>query len=382
MRILAAALPFVVAASLAAQTPAFVGPRPDLTTITVHRNVEFRAATPEPLKLDLYRPKSDAVVPVVIFANVGNPGMKNFTGYIGWGEAVAGAGLAAVHYDSAWNSGFADFDALLAFLRTRASTYHLDLDRIVVWSGSSNVQLGLPVAMDPRRKEIRGAVVYYGDAEVQKIRLDVPLLYVRAGRDVPALNARIDKLVARAMQDNAPWTLVNVAAGSHGFDAFDTDLVARDTVVRTLEFMKAVTTPEVSTAYAALAEEAANAAAFARGEWDVAIEGYRRRLTTLPSDAEGHRRLGLALTEKKQYAEALISLERAYELGRRGTRDTVVPAAVAAAGAGNVARVIHWLDLALATPHAGTAASYLTDPRFARVREDPAFIAVIAKHTR
>lgn len=234
MRSIAVSLTLLVAVSLAGQTPRFVGPRPDLTKIAVHRNVEYRVAAGESLKLDLYRPAGEETVPVVVFANVGNPGMKDFAGYVGWGEAVAGAGMAAVHYNARRDNGMADFDAVLAFLRERAAVYHIDPTRLVIWSGSSNVLLGLPVAMDPKRTEVRGAVVYYGDAEIATIRLDVPLFYARAGRDVPALNARIDALTARAMKENAPWTVVNVAAGVHGFDAFDDDVVARDTVVRTL----------------------------------------------------------------------------------------------------------------------------------------------------
>jgi tetratricopeptide (TPR) repeat protein len=236
--------------------------------------------------------------------------------------------------------------------------------------------------MDPKRHEVRGAVMYYGDGEIAAFRHHVPVFIARAGRDTPALNARIDALVARALAANAPWTLVNVAAGVHGFDAFDTDQVAREVVVRTLAFMKEVTDPATSRAYAAGAEEAANSAAFARGDWDVAIAGYQRRLLAFPNDAEGHRRLGLALYEKQRFAEALPALEKAFDLGRRGARDTMIPAAVAAAGAGNVERAVYWLDKALATPFAGEARSYLSDPRFARVRSDPAFVALIDKYAR
>lgn len=265
-------------------------------------------------------------------------------------------------------------------MRERASSYGIDPNRVVIWCSSSNVRAGLPYVMDAKRGEVRGAVVYYGDADVAKIRLDVPLLYARAGRDVPALNERSDALVKRALGENAPWTVINVAAGVHGFDAFDDDPIARDVVVQTLEFMKKVTAPETSRTYAAAAEEAANAAAFARGDWDAAVAGYTRRVAARPSDAEGHRRLGLALTEKKRYAEALVAPEKAWELGRRGPRDTGIPAAVAAAGAGNVERAVHWLDVVLATPFGGDPASYRTDPRFEKIRESPAFIAVIEKH--
>jgi dienelactone hydrolase len=371
-------LALLAALPLVAQEQLFVGPRPDPATIVVHRNVAYRDA----LQFDLYRPAGDAIVPVVVFANAGNPGMKDWPGYAGWGGAVAGAGLASVHYNAQGETARADLEAIVKTLRDRASTYRIDPARVVIWCSSSNVTVGLPYAMNAKHAEVRGAVVYYGDAPVEKIRLDVPLLYVRAGRDVPALNERIDALVKRAMTENAPWSLINVAAGVHGFDAFDSDQIARDVVLQTLDFMKKVTAPEASRTYVAAAEEAGNAAAFARGDWDAAVAGYTRRVAAKPDDAEGHRRLGLALTEKGRYAEALLSLEKAWELGRRGPRDTGIPAAVAAAGAGNVARAVHWLDTVLATRFGGDPASYRTDPRFEKIRNDPAFIAVIEKRSR
>jgi tetratricopeptide (TPR) repeat protein len=353
----------------------FVGPRPDPASIVVHRNVAYRDA----LQFDLYRPAGDAVVPVVVFANVGNPGMKDWAGYVGWGESVAGAGLAAVHYNA---QGAPDLEAIVKTLRERASTYKIDASRIVIWCASSNVTAGLPYAMDAKHGEVRGVVVYYGDAQFPKIRLDVPVLVVRAGRDVPVLNNAIDAQVKRALSENAPWTVINVAAGVHGFDIFDDDPIAKDVVVETLEFMHKVTKPGASQAYLAAAGEAANSAAFTRGDWDAAIEGYTRRLASNPNDATGYLRLGVALSEKQRYAEALAALEKAWELGRRGPRDTGLPAAVAAAGAGNVERAVYWLDRILATPFVGDPASYRTDPRSEKIRNEPAFIAVVEKHSR
>lgn len=364
-----ALLTLLAAASLFAQEAKFAGPRPDPASITVHASAAY----------DLYRPANDAIVPMVVFANAGNPGMKDWPGYVSWGNAVAGAGLAAVLYNA---SAPADLDAVIGALKRDASKYKIDPSRVVIWCGSSNVMAGLPYAMDARHTEVRGAIVYYGDAPVEKIRLDVPVLYARAGRDVPALNERIDALVKRALAENAPWTVVNVAAGVHGFDVFEDDAIARDVVAQTLEFAKRVTEPATSRTYIAAAEEAANAAAFARKDWDAAIAGYTKRIAAHPDDATAHLQLGNALLEKKRYAEALAMLEKAWELGRRGARDTGLPAAIAAAGAGNVERAVYWLDQILATRFAGDPASYRTDPRFAKIRDDPAFIAVVEKHSR
>jgi len=367
---------------LAAIDQHFVGPDVDPASVTVFKDIEFRKAGADALRFDVYRPNGTAVVPVVIFANSGNPGMKDWPGYVGWGRALAAAGVAAVHYDARRETVATDYGEMFAALQAHAPSYRLDVSRVVIWAGSSNAALGLPAAMNPKNDYIRGAVIYYGAAEVEQIRLDIPLFYARAGRDSAMLNGRIDALVARALAANAPWTVVNVAAGVHGFDVFEADGIARDTVDRTIAFIRSVTSRESIAAYAAAAPEAANAAAFNRGDWVAAAEGYRRRVASHPEEAVAHLRLGQALSGQQRFAEGLVEIERAWDLGMQGARDTALPAAIAAAGAGNVERAVHWLDVLLATPFGGDAASYLTDERFARIREEPAFRAVIDKHRR
>ncbi|HET8774962.1 MAG TPA: tetratricopeptide repeat protein [Thermoanaerobaculia bacterium] len=367
--ILALAL-LLLAATASAQQQQFILPRPDAGTWTVRKNIEYAPR----LVFDLYRPAGDAVVPVVIFANVGFTGMKDWPGYTGWGEAVGAAGLAAVHYDA---TEFADFDKLVAVLQQRASELRIDPTRIVVWSGSTNVRLGLSYAMDPKRDYIRGAIVYYGDAEVSSIRLDLPVFFARAGRESTGLNQRIDQLLARAIAANAPWTIVNLGHGVHGFDVFERDAATRDLVASTIAFAKSVTQPAVSSAYLAGAPEAAVAGAFYRGEWPAAIEGYRALLATR-DDAENHRRLGLALAETGQFAQALPELEKAWQGGRRGPRDTIIPAAEAAARAGNPERALYWLDLALAQPFIQIA-EIRDNPKLAALAPNPAFQTLLTE---
>jgi tetratricopeptide (TPR) repeat protein len=370
MRRLTLALALLLASTALAQQQQFILPRPDAARLTVRKNIEYAPR----LTFDLYRPAGDAVVPVVIFANVGISGMKDWAGYTGWGEAVGAAGLAAVHYEA---TEFADFDKLVAALQQRASELRIDPARIVVWSGSTNVRLGLSYSMDPKRDYIRGAIVYYGDAEVPSIRLDVPVFFARAGRENTGLNQRIDKLLARAIAANAPWTIVNLGHGVHGFDVFERDAATRDLVMSTIAFAKSVTEPAVSKAYVAGATEAAIAGAFYRGEWAAAIEGYRTLLTTR-DDAENHRRLGIALMENQQFAEALPELEKAWQMGRRGARDTILPAAEAAASGGNAERAMHWLDLALSQPFVQVA-EVRESARFAPIASSPAFQTLLAE---
>jgi hypothetical protein len=362
------ALVFFLAASAFAQER-FVYPKPAPDRITVRRDIVFSGD----LKFDLYRPAGTDVVPVVIFANVGSSAYTTWPFYTGWGETVAGAGLGGVVYQATTEGALPQFDALMTALRSRAAELHIDPQRVIVWSASSNVPIGLRIAMDTERQYIRGAVVEYGAAEVPEIRRDVPVLFVRAGLDTPQLNAMIDPMLARVLSANAPWTIINYGGGLHGFEMLNDNDVSRDVIDRELEFMKKVVRPDVTRAYAATADDATLGAAFARNEWNVAAQGYARRVATDPKDAESHRRLGLALMNTGKPAEALTHIERAWELGRRGPRDTGIPAAEAAAAAGNVERAVHWLELVLNTRFGPPIDEVRKSTKYERIRSDPRF---------
>jgi tetratricopeptide (TPR) repeat protein len=310
----------------------------------------------------------------MIIANVTGADYRTWPGYIGWGEAGAGAGLAVVVYQSLQDKALESFDAVIASLQKSAAALHIDANRIVVWSGSANVQLGLPVAMDASREYIRGAVVYYGAADIASIRTDLPLLYVRAGLDSTGMNERINALVSRALAANAPWIVENNAAGYHGFEIMNDDEVSRSIIARTLDYVRSVVRPEVSSTYAALALDATLGGAFARGDWPAAVAGYRQKIAKSPDDGEAHRRLAIALMETKQYADSLAQYEEAWRLGRRGPRDTAYPAARAAAAAGNVSKAIEWLRIVYDTRFAPPLAELDKDAAFDAVRGDAKFV--------
>jgi len=339
----------------------------DMSRVSIKRDIAYR----NELKFDLYRPTGNAVVPIVIFANRLSADFRTWPGYIGWAQYCAANGLAGVLYQANEDEATVDFDALVAALKTHASESGVDASRIVVWSGSTNVLLGLPVAMDPARDYIRGAVVYYGSAPVDAFRRDVPLLLVRAGLDSPELDQSIDALIPKAFAANAPWTIENYSAGVHAFDLRNDNDVSRAIIERTIAFIHS--SLKLSAIYASQADAATTGAAFNRGDWPAAVAGYRRLTASDPNDGEAHRRLGIALLESNQFDEALRELERAYELGRQGIRDTVYRAARAAAGARNVERTLYWLEMALNSRFGPPVDEVRSSPAFAPVRDDPRF---------
>jgi tetratricopeptide (TPR) repeat protein len=362
----------VLGASLHAQQNFFY-PKPEPGRIAVHKDLEYLPG----LKADIYRPAGNETVPIMIFANIGSMLYTGWPIYIGWGEAVANAGMAGVVYQA--HHWLGDFDALMDALRANASRLNIDPSRVVIWSASANVQAGLPLLMDSKRTYIKGGVIYYGDAEVTNIRTDLPVLFVRAGLDGTALNERIDKLIGRALAANAPWTIENYGGGLHGFESLNDNEITRALIDRTLSFARLVTRPEMTRAYASSADDASVGAAFARGEWKTAVDGYRRRIAANANDGEGHLRLGIALFRSGQPAEGLPMIEKAWELGRRGPRDVAMPAAYAAAGARNLPRALHWLDVLYSTPFAPPIAELRTAPELAPIRDEAAFTQFVGE---
>jgi len=348
----------------AANAENFVMPPEDAS-----RYVVTRDATQH---VDIYRPKGNANVPVVIFVNSTGGDYPGFTQYTGWAQYLAANGVGAVVYARPAS----DFDAVIDFVRNRAADLHLDANSIVFWACSTNVSLGLPAAMETTRDYLRGAIIYYGFADVKTIRVDLPVLYVRAGLDSGGMNRRVDETITKAIAANAPWIIENNAAGYHGFDILNANDVSRSVIERTLQFVKDVTSPRVARAYREVAADAAVGAPFQRGDFEEVVHAYEKR-TNL--DAEQHRRYGIALLETKRFADALRELEAAWEGGRRGTRDTAVPAARAAAGAGNVERTVYWLNEAMKTRFGPTVEELRTSTDYEKVRDDPRFQLLLGK---
>src|SRR6185295_5851948 len=133
--------------------------------------------------------------------------------YTGWAKAATAHGLAAINADTHTDGAAEDFDALSDYLRQHASELNVDPERIAVYAASGNAYRGLPLIEDPKRTWIKAAAIFYGAAEVQKYRPEVPLLWVRAGLDRPGMNRLVDDAVSKAMRQNVSVAVVNFAGG-------------------------------------------------------------------------------------------------------------------------------------------------------------------------
>ena len=247
--------------------------------------------------------------------------LKDWGIYQSWARTVAASGWIGVTFSSrgpATGSG-PDIADLFGFLAKEGAPLGIDTSRIAAWVCSANVTSGLKFLMDRAGRGIVGAVVYYGDSDPAKIRTDLPIYYVRAGRDNPDLNARIDRLWARAVAAGAPWEMVNASESHHAFDALDETEESRRIVRETLAFYRDLFQPPPP-------PPATNAARRALSFWfgheyAKAEAAYGEFLKTHPNDATAWMRLGLSQAYTKQPAAAEASLERAISLGANGPID-------------------------------------------------------------
>lgn len=252
-------------------------------------------------RLTLYVPReAKGPVPVVVFANVTGIDFDTWEIYRSWGRLVAAHGMAGVVYQGGRDAAAAkrSLDAVLAWLGSHAKEQGLDASRVGVWACSANVSLALPWLMEGAPASVRTAVLYYGGTEVPRLRKDLPLLYVLAGRDAPQLNATIRGLFADALREGAPWTMVVSPRLTHAFDALDEGAESRNLVRETVAFLVDRLVAPLPSGPAPSPARAALTHVFGREDAD-AEAAYRRILEARPDDEGAKRALERVLARRK-----------------------------------------------------------------------------------
>lgn len=291
---------------------------PAATEARVETDVRFAAGDQGDLHLDLYRPADGAGEPlsVVVFANGGDRGessLKDWPNYTSWGRLVTARGLAAVTFEN--RSGREGLAELFAYLHDHHLELGIDPGRILVWASSGNAFVALPYLQEETPAGVRAAVVYYGQADVERFARELPVFYVRAGRDRDVVNDGIDRLWERVTAEELPWTLVNAPSLHHGFDVLNDTVESRRVVRQTLDFL------ELHARAAAPVEDSPGRLArtalahwFSR-EWAEAADAYRRYAEAQPEDEIGVGRHGIALVRIGELDAGIEVLDRALELG-------------------------------------------------------------------
>jgi dienelactone hydrolase len=363
---------FATAAS--AQDMRFFYPAPAASTFQAIKDVQYGTSGTDPLRLDVYRPAGNGVHPTVIFSNLAYGPQRSGQFYVSWAQIAASKGISAVVPDLRAETYVDDMTKLLEYLTSeRSAAQGIDRHAIAVYAGSGNVSRTLPFVQAPRSKAIKAAVMYYGAAEVQQFRADLPLLFVRAGLDRPALNQAITRIVSDAVMQNAPWTLLNHPGGRHAFEIRNDDDATRRIIDETLAFVKAATSPSYQTALRNALAEATAAGHVTAGRSAEAVSAYAALVKDRPDDHTLRLAYGEALLGDKQFATACTEFEK-LKGKPLGPRDLGIPAARACFQKGDVDAALSWLR--------GIPQQYrpnlLDDPMFAWIREREDFKGLFA----
>lgn len=236
----------------------------------------------------------------------------------------------------------ADFQLLLAHLVARGGDVGVDGSAIAVFAGSGNVFAAFPFVEDPKQTAVKAAVMYYGTGPVTQFRLDLPVLYVRAGLDRPPLNQGITELAALAVTQNAPVTLLNHPSGYHAFETANDDDATRDVMEQTIAFVKRATSPSYQAAVARGIQEASAAGFVLTRDYKKAADVYAELVAARPTEPRLRLSYGEALLGDSQFGAACAEFEKLKGKGL-GPRDLGLPAARACMQKGDPDAAIAWL---------------------------------------
>ena len=296
--------------------------------------------------------RQGSLLPAVVFINGVGDGpagkLKDWTVYHSWGRLVAASGWIGVNFEARgpYTASRPDIRDLFRFLRSDGKRLGINADRIAAWVCSGNVYSGLPFLMEDADPGVVCAVVYYGTAGVTKIRPDLPVFFVRAGRDNPQLNAGIAQLLETVAGSGAPWTVVTLPNSHHAFDVLDETAESRRTVRETLEFFREFLASPPAAAGPPSSARKALSHWFAH-EHAEAAAAYAEYVKSHPEDEIAWLRLGISRIHVRKLAEGESALDKAASLGLDRPLD-FYNLACGYALAGRKEKALDWLDRAAA----------------------------------
>lgn len=238
---------------------------PGMDQVAVRRDVVYRSSDEGPLVMDVYLPAAAGGVrpPVVVIA-MGYPDpqglFRRFGWHVSWAQLLAASGIAAVIYGT--RQPAADIHAVLDYLRDHAGELGVDSRRTGVLTCSGHGAVGLSALMretkpacaallyaftmdlgDSMRVAEASAQFFFVNAcagkSIADLPGDVPVMFVRAGRDQFAgLNEALDRLVSAGLARNLPLSMVNHHTGVHAFDLEEDSEVSRGIIRQVVTFLR------------------------------------------------------------------------------------------------------------------------------------------------
>ncbi len=345
---------------------------PEMAAAVVRTDLVYDARGPR--RFDVYRPAGvDEPRGTVIFLNgIGdspeNP-QRNWPIYRDWARAVTTRGLVGVLYEAETGHATENVITLLEYLRANGRDHGIDPERLAIFACSAHVTAALPLLVSEGARNLRCAVLYYGGSDVDSLRSDLPVLYVKAQKDGANLNATIDRLWQRAREGSLPWTMVVARDLPHAFDGLDVSDASRAIIGQTLDYWETHLEPlpapppnpiERQVNARIYGHEWAEAARmlepiYAEREGDpdigrILLQCYRsaqdvahglqlaeKLASRHPDRFEFRSSWGALLATAGRPAESLVQLEKAIELGARDllTHNQAIISALAAGRAAN-----------------------------------------------
>jgi len=251
---------------------------PGMTRVKVAKNLIYKRASAEELKMDVYSPPDARGMrrPAVIFIHGGRiprnllTTPKDWGAYVSLGQLVAASGFVGVTFNHrfyAWESlrdSQSDVMDLITYIRNNAESLGVDQDRIILWALSAG-GIFLSQPLQQAQPYIRSIIGYYTELDLQNQRKAAPasvtnqtltefspihhlgnrekrvppMFIARAWLDDAGLNDGIDRFVQLALSRNLSVDVVNHATGHHAFDIEDDNERSREIIKRTIEFIKA-----------------------------------------------------------------------------------------------------------------------------------------------
>ncbi len=303
--------------------------------------------------------------------------MREWGIYRSWARLCAVSGLAAIVHDVRPEHAAEDAADLLAHVHREAKTLGIAGEEICLWSCSANVRVGHPLAYDPANTFVKAAVFYYGNTDSLVPRPDLPVLVGRGGLDNPGTNGALDRFVARALQVNAPVTLLNVHNGHHAFDLIDADDQSRAAVQATLDWMAAQLSPGVERARAARSVELEARRLVAARQYVAADRALRLWLADDPDNGHAHYALAGVLYQLRRFDDAGAEYERTASLNMM-TALSLYNGACSYSLAGNGEKALALLERALATGAFRDRDAVRRDPDFASLVASERFNTIVS----
>jgi acetyl esterase/lipase len=250
---------------------------PGMDRVRVISNLKYSEVDNPYLLMDVYIPpdlNSHERRPVVVLIHGGTGGPehkpKDWGIFQSWGRLFAAAGMITVTFTHRLSpppqlllaEATTDLGSAIDYIRANSESFHADRDRIglCAWSlggalltsllGNSPVFIRCVVAFCPLLDLKQGAPpedalalqFLKGFSAIESLPDNassmIPMLIARAGRDdIPTLNEALARFTARALEANAPITVINHPAGLHGFDNQNDDERSREIIRGAIEFM-------------------------------------------------------------------------------------------------------------------------------------------------